>query len=160
MSENLEETPQPSPSSQPPRGGLTVLVILLVLFAFVILTGAIGWFLAPKPSIAVVTRTPLPRTTPGTGGILATPVLSPTATLPLPTPSSMPTVTPTPRSHEVQVGDTLVSIAAEYRVSYEALKEMNRIDDPNRIFVGQKLLLPPSAPTPVPGSRIPRCARR
>ena len=47
----------------------------------------------------------------------------------------------------------MVSIAAEYRVSYESLKEMNKIDDPNRIFVGQKLILPPSAPTPMPGSR-------
>ncbi len=153
MSENLEDTPRIPPTRRPPRGGLTALVALLALSVFVILTGAIGWFLAPAPRVVVATRTPLARFTPGTGNPVPTPVLSPSATLPPQIPSPIPTVTPSPRTHEVQTGDTLVSIAAEYRVSYESLKEMNRIDDPNRIFVGQKLILPPSAPTPMPGSR-------
>ena len=129
-----------------------MLVVLLALFVFVILTGAIGWLLAPTPRVAVMTSTPLPRFTPGTSIPMST-VVSPSSTLPPQTPSPMSTVTPTPRIHEVHSGDTLVSIAAEYRVSYESLKEMNKIDDPNRIFVGQKLILPPSAPTPMPGSR-------
>ena len=130
-----------------------VLSILLVLFAFVMLAGAIGWFLAPRPRVALATPTPLSRLTPGTVRPLSTMMYTPSATSPPQTPSPTPTVTPTPRIHQVQIGDTLVSIAAKYRVSYEALKEMNQIDDPNRIFVGQKLLLPLSAPTPMPGSR-------
>lgn len=42
----------------------------------------------------------------------------------------------------IQEGDTLWSIAQRFRVSVEALKEVNRISDPNRLLVGTQLVIP------------------
>lgn len=44
--------------------------------------------------------------------------------------------------HEVQVGDTLWSIARDYGISPEALAEANGIFDPERVFVGRSLTIP------------------
>lgn len=49
---------------------------------------------------------------------------------------------PTPRVHEVQAGDTLEHIAARYTVSVEALAKANAISDPQRIQVGDVLIIP------------------
>lgn len=43
----------------------------------------------------------------------------------------------------VKKGDTLTRIAAKHRVSVAAIVAQNRIKDPNRIYVGQKLCIPP-----------------
>jgi murein DD-endopeptidase MepM/ murein hydrolase activator NlpD len=57
-------------------------------------------------------------------------------------------------SHRVQIGDTLNSIARTYGVSAQELVELNRISDPNSIFVDQVLKVPQSqslsAPAPEP----------
>jgi lipoprotein NlpD len=49
-----------------------------------------------------------------------------------------------PQSHTVQKGDTLYSIAFNYGFDYHELAELNGIDDPNRIQVGQQLKLFPA----------------
>jgi spore germination protein len=46
----------------------------------------------------------------------------------------------------VQDGDTLSGIAARFGVSEEAILEENRISDPNRLLVGQELIIPPGQP--------------
>jgi LysM repeat protein len=100
---------------------------------------------APLPT---PTRTAVPTFTP-TGTPQPTPILMPTrAATDTPTVSPTPippTVTPTPsgRSHTVQPGETLASIADDYGVSLEAIAELNGIADPNLIEVGQELLIPP-----------------
>lgn len=56
----------------------------------------------------------------------------------------------------VSPGDTLTSIAARYGISASALAQANGISNPNRIYVGQKLVIPdasnsgasPAAPKP------------
>ncbi len=56
----------------------------------------------------------------------------------------------------VSPGDTLTAIAARYGVSTSALAQANGISNPNRIYVGQKLVIPsastsgssPAAPKP------------
>lgn len=47
-----------------------------------------------------------------------------------------------PTSHRVQPEETLHSIARRYSVEVQALIEVNEIDDPNHIYVGQILTLP------------------
>lgn len=46
---------------------------------------------------------------------------------------------PFPEYHEVEVGDTLFSIAWRYGVDYRQLAEINDIDNDYRIYPGQKL---------------------
>ncbi|MCY3833209.1 MAG: LysM peptidoglycan-binding domain-containing protein [Chloroflexi bacterium] len=93
----------------------------------------------PEPDAPSATPTPTPTSTP-----------TPTQT---PTPTSTPTPTPTatPITYQIQPGDTLVDIAAIYGTSAELLAAINNIANPNRIDVGQILLIPtaiPPSPTP------------
>lgn len=96
---------------------------------------------APLPT---PTRTPVPAFTP-TGTPQPTPILMltrpATATS---TVTATPTVTPTPsvRTHTIQTGETLASIAEEYDVTVEAIVEFNELANPNVIEVGQELLIP------------------
>jgi lipoprotein NlpD len=56
-----------------------------------------------------------------------------------------------PRSYIVKRGDTLYSIALEQGVDYRELAQLNRIEDPSKIRLGQELRLPASE-REVPGS--------
>jgi D-alanyl-D-alanine carboxypeptidase len=64
--------------------------------------------------------------------------------------------TPTPRQtvYVVQAGDTLLAIADRFGVSVDSIVEVNGIDDPTLINVGQELIIPGGqAPVPTqPGS--------
>jgi uncharacterized membrane protein len=88
---------------------------------------------------------------------LLTPVSSPTAepspvAIPAGTdtaaPSVTPVVTPSPTMsagpvvHVVEAGETLSSIGRLYGVSYQAIVEINHLQDPDQIEVGQELLIP------------------
>jgi len=44
--------------------------------------------------------------------------------------------------HEVRRGETLATIASQYGVTVQAIAQANGISDPNRIAVGQKLIIP------------------
>jgi len=44
--------------------------------------------------------------------------------------------------YTVQKGDSLFPIARNYGISYTAIARANQITDPNRIFAGQKLIIP------------------
>lgn len=66
--------------------------------------------------------------------------------------------------HTVDVGDTLSSIAKRYGVTVRRLIEVNDIEDPNMIRVGQRLVIPhvlverpaPVAPKPMPVKAPPK----
>ncbi|HEY64643.1 MAG TPA: LysM peptidoglycan-binding domain-containing protein [Caldilineae bacterium] len=47
--------------------------------------------------------------------------------------------------HTVRPGDTLSAIATEHGVTVEALTQLNRLSNPNAIYVGQKLRIPAQA---------------
>ena len=68
---------------------------------------------------------------------------------PSPTPAPTPTNTPIPEFHVVGEGETLTTIAAIYGVDPDDIAAKNDISDPNRILLGQRLLLP------VPGEELP-----
>lgn len=54
------------------------------------------------------------------------------------------------RNYTVQPGDTLGGIAARHGVSVDALTRVNRLPDPDRLEVGEVLVIPPHGATPPP----------
>ncbi len=83
------------------------------------------------------------------------PTVTPPPTGPTATPPSV--IFPT---HNVRSGETLSSIGRLYGVSVYALAQANNIANINRIYVGQRLVIPiggtqPPQPTPVPPSPGP-----
>ena len=70
----------------------------------------------------------------------------------------LPTSTPLPENlfpgqeieYQVQLGDTLETIAAAFNSTAEAIAERNEIEDPNAIGVGQIIIVPVNIATPTP----------
>ncbi len=50
----------------------------------------------------------------------------------------------------VRRGDTLSAIGRRFSVSVATLMRVNHISNPNRIYIGQRLLIPVAGPTPTP----------
>ncbi|MHB1294203.1 MAG: LysM peptidoglycan-binding domain-containing protein [Anaerolineae bacterium] len=69
---------------------------------------------------------------------------NPPTAVPTATPVPTPTATPLPASgvHTVAEGDTLKAIADQYGTTVERLVELNKLEDPNDLFVGQVLIVP------------------
>ena len=59
-------------------------------------------------------------------------------------PTPVPTVAPTAaaRQYVVQQGDTLAAIADRFGTTVSVLQDLNGIEDPNEIVIGQVLRLP------------------
>jgi len=126
------------------RAAALVAVLALVMLSGALGVGAVGIFLAGGGAHGVV-ASPSTAATP-----TPTPTAAPTPTLILtPTPSSSaapaPTKspTPTPIVHVVASGETLTSIAAHYGVTVKAIQDANKIVDPSRIMVDDRLVIPP-----------------
>ena len=54
----------------------------------------------------------------------------------------------------VKSGDTLSSIAKKYNTTYQKLAEYNNIANPDRIYVGQKIRIPPKEETTTPSAPV------
>jgi murein DD-endopeptidase MepM/ murein hydrolase activator NlpD len=72
------------------------------------------------------------------------PILTPTPDSPRPLPSLRASV----ESYTVQAGDTLRQIAARYGVSLDQVAQANQITNPDLLYVGQVLSIPPPTPGP------------
>ncbi|MEN2983837.1 MAG: LysM peptidoglycan-binding domain-containing protein [Dictyoglomaceae bacterium] len=44
--------------------------------------------------------------------------------------------------YEVKVGDTTIGIAQRYSIDWKELAKINNLKDPNKLYVGQKLIIP------------------
>ena len=55
----------------------------------------------------------------------------------------------TPSEYVVGTGDSLAGIAQQFNTTVAAVAAANSISDPSKIFVGQRLAIPTSAPSPV-----------
>jgi LysM domain/Peptidase family M1 domain len=75
-----------------------------------------------------------------TGQMMPTP--APTIT-PAPTEAPPGPPTPTPVIHVVKAGESLIGIAHQYGVTIEGLIIANNLTNPDAIFVGQQLVIPP-----------------
>ena len=60
--------------------------------------------------------------------------------IPQPTPEPIPQSTT--NSYTVKAGDTLSSIAEKFNTTYQAIADLNGIDNPNLIYAGQTLSIP------------------
>lgn len=70
------------------------------------------------------------------------------ATMPISTATVLPTMTrPT---YTIQQGETLQGIANSFGVPIETLQTLNNISDPDRIYSGQTLILPPTDISAIP----------
>jgi LysM repeat protein len=99
-------------------------------------------------------RSALPRTT-----AFVAPSPTPAPGFPAVIASPLPTLPPTapagPVTHIVQSGDTLGSIAQRYGRSIEELMQANALSDPNRLDVGQTLIVSGPPPTALPTDAPP-----
>lgn len=107
----------------------------------------------PTPTVAASLAPGTPTTPPSTpdaptrtlvpSGVEPTAVPSATAA-PVPTAAATPgpSKSPTPATYTVQSGDTLSGIAGANGTTWQELAELNQIDDPRRLRVGQVLKLP------------------
>ena len=76
------------------------------------------------------------------------------------TPEPTPVPDPTPQVYTIQEGDTLSRIAAEFGLTLEELLAANEetITDPNRIAVGDQIIIPTPPPDEVDGGQSARGA--
>ena len=79
-------------------------------------------------------------------------LIIPDADTQLPTATALPTDIRkgTKIDYQVQLGDSLLSIAIQFNSTIEAIKEENEIENENEIFIGQILVIPVNLVTPVP----------
>jgi LysM repeat protein len=94
---------------------------------------------------AVATPTPGgPAVTPATPPVLVevTPVDSPTPAPPSPTPGPAGA----PVTYKIQPGDSLSSIAQKFGVTVDDIVKANNIENPNEIYAGQEIIIPPPKP--------------
>jgi len=85
----------------------------------------------------------IPVNVPPSANVVETATPIPTNT---PTPTVTPSPTATPITHQVQPGDVLVNIAAQYGTTVELLVRVNNIPNQHQIDVGQILLIPTAIP--------------
>jgi len=78
----------------------------------------------------------------------------PDAALPSPTPLPSNISRGTKIEYQVQLGDSLLSIALQFNSTVEEIKAENEIENENEIFTGQKLIIPVNIVTPVPTATI------
>lgn len=77
-----------------------------------------------------------------TGGPSPTPVATAVAATPQPNSVQVAPSAPPQRTHTVQAGDTLFSIARTYGITVDELAAANALVDPNLLFAGQVLTIP------------------
>ncbi len=53
--------------------------------------------------------------------------------------------TPSPRLHKVEKGETLWGISRQYGVSLDSIVQANQLDNPDRLSLGQELVIPDSS---------------
>ena len=123
--------------------GVALLILIVCAVLFVLLGGGarFGFGASTNPTPTRPARTATPAIT-----IL-------TVTLPAP-PSSTPGPTAASVKYKIKSGDTLIAIAAKYKVSVQSIMAVNGLKDDN-IRVGDELTIPLPTPTPPPNSNPP-----
>jgi len=135
----LEERRRFSPIS-------TIVLPLLAVLGIMALLAAPRFVKLQPTQEAASPSSPSPMPTPS---LTATATPTPTAT---PTLTPTPTPTPTPQliTHTVKRGETLILIAEEYGTTVEAIMASNEGIDPQRLRVGQELIIPREVGVPTP----------
>ncbi|HEY5519174.1 MAG TPA: LysM domain-containing protein [Candidatus Limnocylindrales bacterium] len=156
--------PSPLPASSPSvtsrrsSGGLAGWVMAVIVVLILAVAGGLftAWVVAnmravPAP-VAFASPTPAQHASSCLG--CASPSAPAASSTPGPrfTPTPTPTVelTPPPFTYVVGPGDKLVNIAAMFQVDVQDIINLNNISNPNKIFVGEQLLIPGYGVQPTP----------
>jgi LysM repeat protein len=124
------------PSMKLSRALLIVLLLHVVAVAGIIAFNAIKTRQASLPSSPVSTTVGVaPTETKPQTGTPNTPTAQKTT-------AKTPKVTESGKTYVVAKGDNPVTIAKKFKVSYDDLVALNHIDDPRKLKIGQKLLIP------------------
>jgi LysM repeat protein len=116
-------------------------LIVFALSVVFLAVGLYGFYALMNMQPEVVTPTTTPTATPS-------PTLTPSLT---PTPRPTLTATPLPPlTYQIQPGDTLSGIAAQYGLTVENILALNPDVNPEALQVGYVLLIPPGTVTPTP----------
>ncbi|HEU5205482.1 MAG TPA: LysM domain-containing protein [Candidatus Limnocylindrales bacterium] len=136
----------PAAARDRPAGQLALGGLMLVAFAAIALArfgdsgeggvAAVASTPSPEASVLAVAPSPTPEPTPAP---TPTPSVAPASATPAPTP------TPPMRTYTMKRGDTLIKVAARFETTVSRLLELNDIDDPARIPVGEVVKIPPEA---------------
>jgi LysM repeat protein len=132
------------PSMKLSRALLVVLLLHVVAVAGIIAFNAIKTRQASLPTTASTAPTtigvPPAETKPMTslGNVTAAPKTAA---------KSQPKVADSGKVYVVAKGDNPVTIAKKFKVSYDDLLALNHIDDPRKLKIGQKLLIPEKTKT-------------
>jgi LysM repeat protein len=116
-----------------------IVAVWLLAFAILALSGCGRIIQPPTPTTvagAPATPTDTPRPT-ATRRATFTPVPA------TPSDTPTPTVTPTPIIYRIKQGDTLLAISREFGVTVKSVQDINGINDPRRLRVGQEIIIPP-----------------
>jgi LysM repeat protein len=118
-----------------------VLLLHVVAVAGIIAFNAIKTHQSSLPTTSATAPTTIgvPETKPQTS-------LTTTATAPKTT-KAQPRVADSGNTYVVAKGDNPVTIAKKFKVSYDDLLALNHIDDPRKLKIGQKLLIPEKTKT-------------
>lgn len=135
----------PSIKTRAGLSGMPAIPTVGVLFGGVVLAAIILFFLPAL--LGVGGRDP--------GGVGSS--APPSIAVLTPTPAPTPIPDPTPQIYVIKSGDTLSRIAREFNVTLDALLEANkdRISNPNRIAVGDEIIIPVPVAEEVPGEASP-----
>jgi len=125
------------PSMKLSRALLIVLLLHVVAVAGIIAFNALKTRQASLPSsptsttIGVAAAETKPQTAVGASSVV-----------PKTMAKSQPKVIDSGKTYTVAKGDNPVTIAKKFKVSYDDLVALNHIDDPRKLKIGQKLLIP------------------
>jgi LysM repeat protein len=121
------------------------LIIILLIVTFIFGASLIVYSQMRSPAAATVALSDTPTS-------VRTVTASPTNTV-TPTPS----ITPTPSliSYKVIAGDTASGIAAKFNIKLESIIKANPDLNPDLLFAGQTLMIPPPGWTPSPTPTLP-----
>ncbi|MGI8928259.1 MAG: LysM peptidoglycan-binding domain-containing protein [Candidatus Limnocylindrales bacterium] len=149
----------PSPNALA-RAALPWVVATVVVLAVAVTTGFVVAYLVASGRAVDAPGAGLASATPRNTTVVSlapgqTPDSTPAATIqPRRTPTPAPVITPEPSPfiHVIARGENLRYIAGLYCTTVDAILEINDIANPNRIQVGQELLIPGSGcSSPEPG---------
>ena len=144
-----------APRRSPSRAAtwsIVALVVLILASAGGLLT---AWVVASMNAVPgpVAGASPTPHATvqgsvpAASAGASSQPSGAPRRT---PTPAPTVQVTPAPFTYVVQPGDHLINIANQFSVDIQDVMDLNNITNPNKIFVGEQLLIPGYGVQPTP----------
>jgi nucleoid-associated protein YgaU len=152
------------PNMKLSRALLIVLVLHVVAVAGIVAFNTIKTRESPAPppvsapeKISAEKSGNVPATVAASPELASTPVPHPaqaTAEHSAPKPSekiaehAKPAAVDPSKIYVVGKGDNPVTIARKLKVSYDDLLALNHIDDPHKLQIGQKLLIPPKKPKP------------